>query len=418
MLLACVVIGLAIGQRLLRGSRETELGVRESERVGTPVTLGILRPMIVLPADWREWGPVKLQAVLAHERAHIRRYDPAVQLLSAMHRALSWMSPLSWFLNRQIVRTAEQASDDAAVAALGGRASYAETLLEFMQRGMWGSRLAGVPMARYGSPDGRIDRILDRTALSRGVTRRSLAAILALGSPLAYVVATAQARPAFEVADVHAIPYANRRMQGGALNAGRYQLRSATMVDLIKTAYGVEADTVIGGPSWLDYDRYDVIAKAAPDTPPVTSKLMLQTLLADRFNLVVHKDTKLMPAFALTVGKGKPKLKNAEGSGDTGCQAAPQNREPGAPLENFVSCRNMTMAAFAQNLGQIAGGGYLPSPVVDLTGLTGTWNFDLRRTLGMGGGVPFPVASPASIFDAVDKQLGLSWNLTKFRNLS
>jgi RND family efflux transporter MFP subunit len=116
-----------------------------------------------------------------------------VQLLSAIHRALLWYSPLSWFLHRRIVRVAEEASDDAAVAASGDRALYAEVLLDFMQ-GPGGSPVRGagwlgVPMSRYGRPDARIHRILDGTALSRGVTRWSVAAILAMGSPLAYVVA-------------------------------------------------------------------------------------------------------------------------------------------------------------------------------------------------------------------------------------
>jgi beta-lactamase regulating signal transducer with metallopeptidase domain len=145
----------------------------------------------------------KLGAVLAHERSHIQRHDPWVQLLSGIHRALLWGSPLSWFLDRRIVQSAEEASDDAAVAAIHDRAYYAETLLEFMQRGVWKSGFAGVSMARYGSPEKRIRRLLNSRALSRGVTGRSVATIAAVVSPLAWVIATAQARPQFEIADVH-----------------------------------------------------------------------------------------------------------------------------------------------------------------------------------------------------------------------
>lgn len=191
-LLLRLCAGLAISRRLLRGSRPTgrtteEIEIRESDRVSAPVTLGIVRPAIVLPPDWSQWDGGKLDAVLAHERSHIRRFDPAVQLLSALHRALLWHSPLSWFLHSRIVRVAEEASDDAAIALTQDRDSYAELLLQFMQRGVC---KAGVPMARYGRADKRIHRILDSTVLSRGVTRRGLVAILVLGSPLAYVVAT------------------------------------------------------------------------------------------------------------------------------------------------------------------------------------------------------------------------------------
>ncbi len=209
-LLLRLVVGIALGLRLLRDSRATGqmtqgIEIRESERISTPVTLGIWRPAILLPGDWREWTAAKLDAVLAHERSHIRRHDPAVQLLSALHRALLWHSPLSWFLHKRIVRVAEEASDDAALAVTRDRPFYAEVLLEFMQRG-GRTGWVGVPMARYGRPDERIHRILDGTALSRGVTRWSVAAILALGSPLAYVVAAANPQKASQAPRMQAKP--------------------------------------------------------------------------------------------------------------------------------------------------------------------------------------------------------------------
>jgi RND family efflux transporter MFP subunit len=138
-----------------------------------------------------------------------------VQLLSAIHRALLWHSPLSWFLHRRIVRVAEEASDDAAVAVTRDRALYAEVLLDFMRRS-GGARVRraswqGVPMARYGRADERIQRVLDGTALSRGVTRWSVAAILALGSPLAYLVAAAQPQSAAQ-AQAAPVPATARKL--------------------------------------------------------------------------------------------------------------------------------------------------------------------------------------------------------------
>jgi hypothetical protein len=205
--------GLAMSLRLLRRSRVTGqategIQIRESDRVTAPVALGIVRPAIVLPGDWRQWDTAKMKAVLAHERSHIRRHDPAVQLLSAIHRVLLWPTPLSWFLHRQIVRVAEEVCDDAAVAVTQDRALYAEVILEFIQRGVLGASWQGVPMAHYGRPDKRIHRILDGTALSRGVTRWGLAAILILGLPLAYLAATAGPQtppPALTTARVAAV---------------------------------------------------------------------------------------------------------------------------------------------------------------------------------------------------------------------
>src|SRR6266480_1336635 len=77
--------------------------------------------------------------------------------------------------------------------------------------------------------------------------------------------------PPFDVADVHvSARTANPNVSGGILRAGRYELRRATRVDLIRNAYGVDADKVVGGPSWFEADRFDVIAKAPPSTPPET----------------------------------------------------------------------------------------------------------------------------------------------------
>jgi beta-lactamase regulating signal transducer with metallopeptidase domain len=200
-LLLRLCAGLAMSRRLLRQSRATGrqtegIEIRESDSLAAPAALGVVRSVIVLPSDWREWDGAKLEAVVAHERSHVRRNDPAAQLLSAIHRALLWHSPLSWFLHRRIVRVAEEASDDAAVSATRDRASYAEVLLDFMQRGIRGANWQGVAMARYGRPDERIHRILDGTALSRGVTRWSVAAILALGLPVVYLTAAAQTQVA------------------------------------------------------------------------------------------------------------------------------------------------------------------------------------------------------------------------------
>jgi uncharacterized protein (TIGR03435 family) len=159
---------------------------------------------------------------------------------------------------------------------------------------------------------------------------------------------SSEPRPAFEMADVHVSPHsAFPQMTGGVLRAGRYELRKASMVDLIRTAYGIDADSVVGGPSWLESDRFDVIAKAPPDTPAETTKLMLQSLLADRFKLVVHNETRPMPAFVLTAGKGKPKLKESEG-GDGRCQFQQQNNQPDVPPTPMVHCRHVSMDAFAR----------------------------------------------------------------------
>src|SRR5947208_4050722 len=102
-----------------------------------------------------------------------------------------------------------------------------------------------------------------------------------------------KAAPAFESADIRASSHLwNPTMQGGLFRSGRYELRQATMKDLIKTAYSVDADTIFGGPPWLDWDRFDIAAKAPLSTPQETARFMLRNLLADRFQLTIHEDKK------------------------------------------------------------------------------------------------------------------------------
>ena len=222
-------------------------------------------------------------------------------------------------------------------------------------------------------------------------------------------------QPSFDIADIHASARsANPFFSGAFLRGGRYELRKATMVDLITTAYSVDAAKVLGGPAWLETDRFDVIALTPPSTSQETARLMLQTLLADRFKLTVHKDDKSLPTFALKAGNGKPKMKESDGSGSPGCQPVPPAAppQPGEVPYAVASCHNMTMEVFAQNLRGMAGA-YVTSPVTDLTGLKGAWDFELKWTpraaLGLAG------SDGISLFDAVDKQLGLKLEL---QNLS
>src|SRR5581483_1943713 len=125
-------------------------------------------------------------------------------------------------------------------------------------------------------------------------------------------------QPFFEVADVHVSSRSTHPMMRTVLRSGRYEIREATVADLIHTAYSLEPDHIIGGPTWLEYDRFDIIAKAARDTEPETLKWMLRQLLSDRFKLIVHNDTRPMPRFVLTSGKGRHKLE-ASTSENSGC---------------------------------------------------------------------------------------------------
>ena len=168
---------------------------------------------------------------------------------------------------------------------------------------------------------------MERTFASTG--------LIILLSGVGFCQSSTQPSPAFEVADVHASPPTrNQFMRGPAIRRGRYEIRLATMVDLIGTAYAIDAERVLGGPNWLENDLFDVIAEVPPGTTADTAKPMLQSLLTDRFSLTFHNDTQSIPAYGLKAGK-HPQLKEAESSGEAGCKFIP----PTPPGPRWTSSR-------------------------------------------------------------------------------
>ena len=243
--------------------------------------------------------------------------------------------------------------------------------------------------------------------MMRAIACLSLAAIMI---PSSFGQST-EPKPAFEVADVHVSPRTANPVFRTSLHGERYEVRNATMLDLIRTAYSFDADKVSGGPSWLEYDRFNVTALVPAKTPQDQINLMLQSLLDQRFKLVVHKDTGPVAAFVLSMGKGKPKLKEADASGKTGCQTQPVQVPAATAPDQIrvpmlgIACHNITMEAFAAELKGNAGGGYVTNVVVDSTGLKGSWDFDYkftRKLLAQLAG-----ADAVTLPDAIDKQLGL-----------
>jgi uncharacterized protein (TIGR03435 family) len=219
----------------------------------------------------------------------------------------------------------------------------------------------------------------------------------------------------FEVADIHASP--PRRFpffEGAFLQDGRYIVHQATLADLISTAYGLKDSSYVqGGPSWLEWDRWDVIGKVPPGTTQATAKQMLQSLLKDRFNLTVHNGSGPVPSYLLTLEKDKPSpnlrpTSSAEDSACVGDPPQPGPPPPGTIIPAVLHCHNMTMEKFAQLLPGFAFA-YLQKPMADRTGLKAAYDFDVHWT----SRVDLQRAGPdgITVFDALDKQLGLKLTL-------
>jgi len=223
-------------------------------------------------------------------------------------------------------------------------------------------------------------------------------------------------QPKFEIADVHVSPTARTFAQnfGGVLREGLYVNRDATMLNLIVAAYGVSDDNIAGGPGWITSDLFDVVAKVPAGATLANANLMLQNLLAERFHLVIRNDTRPVPRYVLTVSKNGSKLKSAGGTDSPGCQPVQQpGRTAGPPDPASIpntkfACHSLTSQAIADNLHQMAGV-YFDHDVIDSTKLEGSWDFELewtpRAALAAKG------AQGISVFDAVEKQLGLKVEL-------
>jgi beta-lactamase regulating signal transducer with metallopeptidase domain len=187
--------------RSLVAASRREGDIYASAWISVPVTVGWLRPKILLPADWKGWAPNKLEAVLAHERTHIQRADWAIGTLAAVNRCVFWFTPLAWWLERKMALLAEQACDDGAVLTTGAREAYARALLDMAAAvsASRGSRIAweAMAMARTAEVRTRIERILDETRqIPRGLTRARWAALLACCVPLIYLVTVVHPAPA------------------------------------------------------------------------------------------------------------------------------------------------------------------------------------------------------------------------------
>ena len=117
----------------------------------TPMTVGIIAPVVILPPDWASWNDAELAAVLAHEEEHVRRRDPLVAGVALLNRAIFWFHPLAWWLQRKIACLSEQACDAVVISRGHDRDVYSACLLRFARRAAdAGGRIAPTATAMPG----------------------------------------------------------------------------------------------------------------------------------------------------------------------------------------------------------------------------------------------------------------------------
>src|SRR5579863_5256365 len=214
------------------------------------------------------------------------------------------------------------------------------------------------------------------------------------------LIGTAMAQPAFDVASLKPSPPPPGDLLNinlGAVKHGEVTLANTTLSECMRFAYGLVSEEQIAGPDWIRdrHFRFDILAKAPPDTPHDQILLMMQTLLAERFRLAIHREPKRIAHLELTAGKGPLKLHKSA------------DDEPGGRKyygNGHLWYLHIPMDNFAMLLSRV-----LKQTVVDHTGIQGFYDIDLQWT-------PDDAAEAGKypdLFGAVREQLGLKLEASK-----
>lgn len=232
------------------------------------------------------------------------------------------------------------------------------------------------------------------------------------------ITADAQ-RAQFEVTSVKLHTSDDQKMFMVGQPNGRFVAANIPLRLLIRTAYQLQDDQVVGGPDWLATDRFDIDARAPQSTVNIYSVLgeMLQTLLADRFKLTTHTEKRELPVFALERSRRDGSF--GPGLRSTACPDLAIDLSKPQPCVNIqtgvasLNVRGMPFNQFTPYLSP-----YVNRVIVDRTGLDGRYDVDLKWTpdsppQGRGAGEPSPDPNAVSIFTALQEQLGLRLNSTR-----
>ncbi len=213
----------------------------------------------------------------------------------------------------------------------------------------------------------------------------------------ALALALSAQTPAFEVASIKP----NRSGGGGSSirgSAGLITMENVPLRKLTLWAYGIADDReyMLSGPDWLGTERFDIQARFPADTPPEQVRQMAQSMLAERFQLALHREIRRLPMYALVVAKGGTKLR-AVGDGAARTSAG----------RGRLEATRISIGKLADLLARLTG-----QPVTDETNLKGVFDFTLEwspdETQKMNADEPVAAAPTGpSLFSALQEQLGL-----------
>jgi len=224
---------------------------------------------------------------------------------------------------------------------------------------------------------------------------------------------------AFEVASIKPNATGDNRVMMQVAPGGRTNMTGVTMRILMRNAFRIQDFQIIGGPAWMEADRWDIQTKAEENATPAQVNEMLQTLLADRFQLKYRKETRELPVYELVIAKNGSKLQETRPDGPPVSGPRGESLGRGAMVvgRGQLAGSGMTMAQLSTMLANTLG-----RTVIDKTGLVGTydvklsWTPELGQAAGLGAAPPAPVdpdVTTSSIFTAIQEQLGLKIDSAK-----
>jgi bla regulator protein blaR1 len=367
-----------------------------------PGIFGILQPVLLLPEGIADrLTPSQFRAILAHELCHVRRRDNLTAALHVLVETIFWFHPLVWWLWSRLVEERERACDEEVLRLTGTPEDYAEGLLNVC-RFYLESPLVCASGVTGADLKLRIRQIM-QPASARSLTAGrklllSAAAAAAIAVPIVIGVASApparaqaQTQPhaplSFEVTSVKPNPTMDPHIFLGfeSTPAGRLTIHNSTVFFMITSAYGIpfQSPRISGGPEWIRSERFDIDAKAPEGSVAgLTEKerhakmaLMLQSLLADRFQLVMAHDIKELPIYAVTLGKGPLKLKKASIE-EKDCTAVDPGKDINCHIINGGMGRGLHSKAVDLDDIVLFVENWSDRPIVNKTGLTGLYEID------------------------------------------
>jgi bla regulator protein BlaR1 len=428
-----------------------------------PGVSGIIRPVLLWPVSiGQRLDDRQVEAILAHEICHVRRRDNLAAAVHMLVEALFWFHPLVWWIGARLVDERERACDEEVVRLGLEPQTYAESILKTCQLYLE-SPLLCVAGVTGSDLKRRIERIMkNETGARLNSWKKILIAATALMTVAAPVVVGALNAPgpqtqsqALEMGTESFASVSIKENTSGdtafypiSMTDGRFVVKNHALRNLIGNMY-FQDGRLWGWPDWLNefQPRFDIEATAEGNPTPRQMRLMVRKLLADRFKLVVHKETRDLPVYALVLVKKDGTLGPRIRPSDPDCIAEVQARHSGSrpfvppakpigintpldqwqlPCGSVASRPNGIMAGRATTMPELAFGGFsgiLGRKVVDKTGLAGYFDFELEYTPAVPPGPPpnplpkplppeqaygrpAPSISP-SFFTAMQEQLGL-----------